>query len=126
MYLQMLLEKRVDGVLLVPALSSVDSVALIRKQNIPIVVLDRRLPGLITDVVRCNSEGGAYDLTRLLISLGHREIAILNGPKGVSTSEDRFAGYQRALIEAGIPTNPMREYYGAFTQESGLDRKSVV
>jgi LacI family transcriptional regulator len=121
MYLQMLMEKRVDGILLVPALNGLDSTALVRKQNIPIVVLDRRLPELITDVVRCDSEGGAYELARLLLSLGHREIAILNGPKGVPTSEDRLAGYRRALSEAGIPINSKREYYGTFTQESGFE-----
>ena len=121
MYLQMLMEKRVDGILLVPALNGLDSTALIRKQNIPVVVLDRRLPELMTDVVRCDSEGGAHELTRLLLSLGHREIAILNGPKGVSTSEDRLAGYRRALTEAGIPINLKREYHGAFNQESGFE-----
>jgi LacI family transcriptional regulator len=120
MYLQMLLEKRVDGVLLVPALSGIDSVKLLKKQGTPIVVIDRRLPELQTDVVRCDSEGGAYDLTRLLISLGHREIVILNGPCGVSTAEDRLTGYRRALAEAGIPQYKENEYCGAFTQESGF------
>ena len=121
MYLQMLLEKRVDGILLVPALNGLDSTALIKKQNIPMVVLDRRLPELIADVVRCDSEGGAFALTQLLLSLGHQEIAILNGPKDVSTSEDRLAGYRRALTEAIIPINPKRKYYGTFTQESGYE-----
>ena len=121
MYLQMLLEKRVDGILLVPALNGFDSMALVRQQNIPIVVLDRRLPESMTDVVRGDSEGGAYELTQLLLSLGHRQIAILNGPRDVSTSEDRLAGYRRALTEAGIPINSKREYYGAFNQESGFE-----
>ena len=120
MYVQMLLEKRVDGILLIPALNGLDSTDLFRKQSIPIVVLDRRLPELMTDVVRCDSEGGAYELTQLLLSLGHREIAILDGPKDVSTSEDRLAGYRRALTEAGIPINSKREYHGAFNQESGF------
>lgn len=121
MYLQMLLEKRVDGVLLVPALSGIDSVHLLKKQGTPIVVIDRRLPDLQTDVVRCDSEGGAYALTRLLLSLGHRKIAILNGPSGVSTSEDRLSGYRRALTEAGIATDPRLEFYGAFIQDSGFE-----
>jgi LacI family transcriptional regulator len=128
MYLQMLLERRVDGILLVPARNGLDSTALIRKQNVPIVLLDRRLPELMADVVRCDSEGGAYELTRLLLSLGHREIAILNGPKDVSTSSDRLAGYRRALTEAGIPPGPKREYNGAFNQASGFEmtRKALV
>jgi LacI family transcriptional regulator len=121
MYLQMLLEKRVDGVLLVPALTKTDSVSLIKKHDTPIVVIDRRLPELQTDVVRCDSEGGAYDLTSLLISLGHRNIAILTGPRGVSTAEDRLAGYRRALAEAGIPQNDEYEFCGTFTQDSGFE-----
>jgi LacI family transcriptional regulator len=121
MYLQMLLEKRVDGVLLVPAVSGFDSVNLVKNQGTPMIVIDRRLPSLQTDVVRCNSERGAYDLTRLLLSLGHREIVILNGPRGVSTADDRLAGYRRAMVEAGISPNKENEFNGAFTQESGFE-----
>ncbi len=128
MYVHMLLEKRVDGILLVPAQSTSDSVTLIQKQITPLVVLDRRVPDTKTDVVRCDSEGGAYELTHLLISLGHKDIAVLNGPKGVSTSEDRLNGYRRALSEAEIASNPEREYYGSFTQASGykLTRKVLM
>ncbi len=128
MYVQMLLEKRVDGILFVPAQSTLDSVALIQKHALPLVVLDRRVPDTQIDVVRADSEGGAYELTRLLISLGHRDIAIINGPRGVSTSEDRLNGYKRALSEAGIAANPEREYYGPFIQNSGyeLARKAVA
>jgi LacI family transcriptional regulator len=121
MYLQMLLEKRVDGLLLVPAQSGSDSVALFRKHGTPLVILDRRVPNLKADMVRCDSEGGAYQLTSLLLSLGHREIAILNGPQGVSTAEDRLAGYRRALTQAGIPVDQSREFYGAFNQRSGAE-----
>jgi LacI family transcriptional regulator len=121
MYVNMLLERRVDGILLVPALRGVDSIALIKKQGIPIVLLDRRAPDLQTDVVLCDSEFGAYELTRLLLSLGHRKIAILNGPPGVSTSEDRFSGYRKALEEAEIIPDQRLEYFGAFNQESGFE-----
>ena len=121
MYLRMLLEKRVDGVLLVPVLSGLDSVNLIKKQDTSVVIIDRRLPDLQADTVRCDSEGGAHDLTQLLLSLGHRDIALLNGPRGVSTAEDRLAGYRRAMAEFGIPQNDEREFYGAFVQESGFE-----
>ncbi len=126
MYLHMLLEKRVDGILLVPAQSTLEFVTLIQKQSIPLVVLDRRVPDTQTDVVRADFEGGAYELTRLLLSLGHRDIAVINGPRGVSTSEDRLNGYRRALSEAGITANPEREYYGPFTQKSGYDLAQKV
>jgi LacI family transcriptional regulator len=121
MYVQMLLEKRVDGILLVPAQSTPNSVALIQKHNIPVVVLDRRVPNIKTDLVRCDSEEGAYQLMRLLLSMGHREIALLNGPVNVSTAQDRLNGYRRALFEAGIPKSAWQENQGSFTQESGCE-----
>ena len=121
MYVHMLLEKRVDGIMLVPAQSTLDSVELIQKHNTPLVVLDRRVPDVKTDVVRCDSERGAYELTRLLLSLGHREIAILNGPKGVSTADDRLSGYRRALAEAGIAGIAGLEFFGSFNLESGYE-----
>lgn len=119
MYVQMLLEKRVDGIILVPALSTADSVNLIQKHDIPVVVLDRKVPHVEVDTVRCDSETGAYELTRLLTSLGHRSIALINGPIGVSTSRDRLSGYRRALSEMGISHQIDMEFSGAFTKESG-------
>ena len=121
MYIQMLLEKRVDGILLVPAQSTPNSVTLIQKHNIPVVVLDRRVPDVKTDLVLCDSEDGAYQLTQLLLSLGHREIAMLNCPICISTGQDRLNGYRKALLEAGIPESAWQEYQGSFTQESGYE-----
>jgi LacI family transcriptional regulator len=120
-YLHVLVQKQVDGVLLVPARSAVEPIKFIQSQNTSVVVLDRRIPNSQTDVVRCDSEGGAYQLTCLLLSLGHRRIAMLSGPRGVSTAEDRVAGYRRALKEAGLDVDSAMVYYGEFSLESGYD-----
>jgi LacI family transcriptional regulator len=120
-YLQALLQQQVDGILLVPARSTPDSIEMIRKQNTPVVVLDRRLPpGVEVDTVRCENELGAYQLVRLLIELGHRNIALLSGSLGVSTAEDRLAGYQRAMHEAGFDAES-QIVYGSFNQTSGSE-----
>jgi LacI family transcriptional regulator len=120
-YLRMLLQKQVDGVLLVPARSKPDSVLFIQKQDTPVVVLDRRVPGAQVDGVRCDSEEGAYRLVYLLLSLGHRRIAMLSGPKDVSTAVDRVAGYRRGLTEAGVAIDDLLILYGEFTQASGFE-----
>ncbi len=120
-YLQVVLQKQVDGILLVPAHSSPQSIDLIQKHGTPLVVLDRHVPGASVDMVRGDSEGGAYQLTRLLLSLGHRRIAIISGPQVVSTSVDRVGGYQKALQAAGLENNPAYVFYGAFTQDSGYE-----
>ncbi|HEY63428.1 MAG TPA: LacI family transcriptional regulator [Caldilineae bacterium] len=118
-YLNVLLQKRVDGFLLVPARSTPEPIWQIQSQGVPVVVLDRRIPDAQVDIVRGDSEGGAYELTRLLISMGHRRIAMLSGPAEVSTAADRVAGYRRALREAGLPKDLELAYYGEYTQEGG-------
>ncbi|MFN8485363.1 MAG: LacI family DNA-binding transcriptional regulator [Anaerolineae bacterium] len=120
-YLDVLIQKQVDGVLLVPATSSPESVRFIQKHKTPLVILDRRIGGTDADIVRGDSEGGAYALVKLLLELGHRHIAMLSGPRGVSTAEDRVVGYRRALAEAGIRAESKRISYGAFSRVSGYE-----
>ena len=115
-YLRALLQKQVDGVLLVPVHNSREPIRLIQKQNVPVVVLDRSLPEPMADVVRCDSYTGAYQLTQLLIARGHRVITMLSGPEGVSTADERVAGYRQAMQEVDLQS---RVLYGAFTVESG-------
>jgi LacI family transcriptional regulator len=121
-YLKMLLRRRIDGILLVPACSDDPKpVQLIQKQGIPVVLLDRYIPDVQVDIVRADSEAGAYKLTQHLLSLGHERIAILTGRQTVSTAVDRANGYMRALADAGLPESATQLYWGKFTQESGYD-----
>ncbi len=117
-YLNVVIQKQVDGVLLVPAFSSLESIKFLQDCGVPFVVLDRRVPELDVDIVRCDSEQGAYQLTRHLLELGHRRIAALSGPRQVTTAADRVTGYRRALVEAGLEAQAI-EHYGEYTARSG-------
>jgi LacI family transcriptional regulator len=119
-YLRILVQKQVDGVLLVPACSNSQSLKFLHSNEIPFVLIDRRVPGTQTDLVRSDSEQGAYNLTRHLIELGHKKIVTITGPSEVSTSQDRASGYQRAMSEAGL-SELIQVYYGSFTQDSGYE-----
>lgn len=120
-YITVLLQKQVDGMLLVPIRSNPDAVVWVQKQGVPVVVLDRRVHDAHVDVVRCDSTGGAYRLVRLLLALGHRRIAALSGPEGISTADDRVAGYRQALAEVGVEDGAELIYRGAFTQSGGYE-----
>lgn len=119
MYVNTLLQKQVDGVLLVPAQSDENPVETLLQHDVQVVLLDRRLENVQADVVRCDSKGGAYQLVKLLLKLGHRRIAILRGPDGVSSAEDRMSGYQLALYEAGMKVEDELVYTCDFSVESG-------
>lgn len=113
-YLLMLIERRVDGVLLVPARSSGDSFRLLHHHHMPVVVLDRRISAVGVDTVRCDSEAGAHALAKHLVDMGHRRIAVLTGRRTISTSVDRVAGTRRALEEAGLALPDDLVHYGGF------------
>ena len=116
-----LARKQVDGVLLVPARSTPEALVYLQERHIPVVILDRRIEHCSADSVRCDSEGGAYRLTRLLLDQGHSRIAILTGSENVSTAVDRVTGYRRALDEAGIAVDESYSIYGVYPGERRSD-----
>lgn len=119
-YANILAQRQVDGVLLVPACGNVKTIKFLLSNDINVVALDRRVSEVEIDSIRSDSEDGAYRLVKLLIGLGHKRIAVITGSKDVSTSVDRVAGYRRALTEAGLIENEL-VYYGEFNQQSGYE-----
>jgi LacI family transcriptional regulator len=120
-YLKVLIQRRVDGILLVPAADSSASLELLAQQGLPTVVLDRRTRSAQVDEVRTDSELGAQLAVRHLIELGHRRIVVLTGPDTVSTSSDRVAGYRRALADAGMLPEDERVFFGEYNEASGYE-----
>lgn len=126
-YVEIIMQNRVDGVILVPSDSDSGSVETLQQNGVPVVVIDRHVPSKTVDQVRCDSIGGAHDLTRLLTSLGHQHIALLNGPQNVSTAADRLTGFQLAMQEAGNPARANQVIIsGSFNRASGYEMARQV
>ena len=118
-YLNFLLQKQVDGFLIVPLRNASPALETFIKRNVPLVILDRRVSYEV-DSVRGDSEGGAYTLTKHLLELGHQHIAIISGAQDVSTASDRVLGYRRGLEEAGLG-DAQQVYWGEFDQDTGYE-----
>lgn len=114
-YMRMLVEKQVDGVVLVPATSGHEAVEMARKNGIEVVVIDRAIEDKSVDVVRCDAVDGSFQLGQHLLKLGHRRFAILAGRPGVSTSDDRIQGFLNAVQT----TSEVEIFHGDFSLEGG-------
>ncbi|MBD1601221.1 LacI family DNA-binding transcriptional regulator [Pseudomonas typographi] len=115
-YLRMLLEKRIDGLLLAsagPSQGTFDALP------IPLVVLDREAPALASDVVCIDHEQGAWLATQHLLGLGHRRIACITGPANVNVANLRAAGYRRAMADYGCAVVPGWQVNSDFTSDGG-------
>jgi LacI family transcriptional regulator len=118
-YLTVLVQKQVDGVLLVPASDAPAPIHFLQQQGIAVVVVDRQVPGLAVDLVRGESTQAAYELTTQLLKLGHQQIAMLAGPVDVSTARDRVDGYRRAYAAAGQRVPESLIFQDAYTVAGG-------
>lgn len=106
-YIDVLLAKRVDGLILtssglIPTVDGHDAVERILDAGAPCVVVDRDLGEAPVDQVLVDNDQGGYLAGEHLINLGHRRIACLVGPNDLTPSAGRIAGFQRALADAGL------------------------
>jgi LacI family transcriptional regulator len=117
--LQLLLERRVDGVLVLGGHIPDADLRAVAAQ-VPLVMVARRVQGLERQCVYVDNRDGAYRATRYLIGLGHTRIAHIRGTAGHPDAADREEGYCRALVEAGLPVDERLIVEGQFTEQSGL------
>ncbi|MBX8528477.1 LacI family transcriptional regulator [Pseudomonas cichorii] len=118
-YLRVLLEKRVDGLIVSSVGGDVSIAGGLAEVRTPLVIVDRELEGIDADMVRIDHEHGAYLATRHLLDLGHRDIACIGGPDNTVVADMRFVGYRRAMQEAGVEVVPEWVVRSDFTSSAG-------
>jgi len=104
--IQMLREKLVDGIIMVPALSSGIEHIQANMKNLKSYVLVDRVFNAYKYNMNCvyvDNVAGGYEATKYLIEQGHKKIACITGYIGEDSTKDRLTGYKNALQEAGIP-----------------------
>lgn len=124
--MNVLVDKRVDGIILASAATDQVSAAHLRvaqDQGIPVVLLDRLIPGVHLDAVVIENRSAARAATASLVAAGHTRIGFVWGPlmkgrprfrrelaeattQNVWTDGERLLGYFDALDDAGLPVDP--------------------
>lgn len=108
-YLALFAEQRVRGVLVSPADPTGADLDVLRRQDIPFVVVDRHLPDAGACSVSVDDvEGGRIAVAHLLAA-GHRSVAYVSGPGHLKQMQDRRKGSLDAIAEAGLPASVLRE-----------------
>jgi DNA-binding LacI/PurR family transcriptional regulator len=87
----------------------------------PSVLVDFQLRGLHVDTIAVDNINGGEIAMNHLISLGHRDFAIILGEKDAVASRDRLVGARNALGQADIPPSSVRILEGDFLLESGYE-----
>lgn len=97
----------VSGVVMTGGVVTPALVEAIHAHGLPITIVGGHYPVLDIPSVSGDITRGTYLATQLLIELGHRRIALVNGPTETYTSRERRAGYLEALFDASLPIDPV-------------------
>ena len=100
-YLRVLEEQRVRGILITPVHGRAPELRRIRDRGTPVVLLDRPGSAGQCSVAVDDRRGGEIAVSHLL-DLGHRSIALVNGPLAIRQCADRRRGALRAVERAGL------------------------
>jgi LacI family transcriptional regulator len=104
--INMLLQKRIDGLLIVPAPPNREETekryTILDNIKIPYVCVYRSLSGCNCDIVKSDNVSGALLATQFLIGRGHKKILHSTTNKNISSGQERLKGYRMALKKAGI------------------------
>lgn len=103
---------RVDGLVVMAPDVAVDTL----RDDLPVVLLNS-VDGQ-HDAITIDNFGGARELMRHLIALGHTRIAFICGPGQNADARERLRGYRQAM--RGIDAEPI-EVRGDFTEASGAN-----
>jgi LacI family transcriptional regulator len=116
-YIERLRRSHVDGLLFVT--NHLDGGALAQAINLAgrIVVVDEDVPGTDAPKIFCDNDRGGHLAARHLVEAGHRRVAFLGGPTGMTSTVGRHGGFRRTLAEAGAAC--VVETFGDHLVETG-------
>jgi LacI family transcriptional regulator len=101
---QSMLEYRVDGLLICPAIGTrATDLQILQDARLPFVLYTRNVPGFSADYVGAQNRKGTQMAAEFLLKRGHRRIAFIGGLPTSQTRKERFDGYRSALKKAGVP-----------------------
>ncbi len=107
--IQFLVEKKVDGILIVPVGVDDGFLQPAKRAGIPIVTLDRNISGSELDCVTIDNVAAAKNAVEYLLVRGHRRIAAIYSEE--YTGKQRRDGYRNAIKESGINLSGDYEYH---------------
>lgn len=117
-----LIDRSCDGLILYLENPIADDVAdIIKKSNIPVVMMGGDEKNVAQASVRVDNSTGAYDSMCLLLEYGHRQIAHFSGPLRYRDTRDRLAGVTRALAQYELSIDDLVVRHGMFTDEFGYE-----
>jgi DNA-binding LacI/PurR family transcriptional regulator len=120
MYLDILQSESIDGLIAAPAHENDQKIISMVKNGMPVVCVDRGLKDVDVDLVTVENQNGAYSAVDYLAKKGYKRIAYISGLAHLPSSQQREAGYLKALTDNGLSIDRSIIKYGDSRHDSSL------
>lgn len=119
-YVDLMIEERVSGVIVSPALEGGGTLSVLTDAGIPVVTVDRLDPSGLHDAVLLDNASATEALAEDLLSHGHRRFAALVGTTAATSSRERLTALRQALET--VPGTELRVEEGHLRETVGVER----
>lgn len=99
-------DSKIEGIMVIGEIGEEYLRLLDEESGLPQVYIDFQKKGIPVDAVLTDNYYGMYRMVNYLIESGHRDIAYVGTVRANNSIMDRYFGYCKALVEAGIPVKP--------------------
>lgn len=115
------------GVVITPPLCDDPAlIAMLDRKKIRYVLIAPKNPEKAQASINIDDEAASDEMTQYLLSLGHRRIGFIKGHSDHSVTAKRYAGYCKAMTDAGLTIDDDLVGQGEFTWASGLEAAEVM
>lgn len=119
--INLLLQKCVDGIIIIPASAEGAHYNRINEAELPVVLVDRLTDDFETDAVLVDNINGSYSAVEHLINLGNRRIGFIGGDMRLTSAKERYEGYLRAFSDYHLPLDESIIRFGDYHANSGYN-----
>jgi len=125
--LRVLRERQADGLLIATSRMADATLASVRRERFPFVLVNRGSRVAEDPVVEVNNARAASEIVAHLVDLGHTRIAHIAGPLCTTTGAERAAGYRDALRAHGLPVDAaLIAESAAYSEDAGHDAAKLL
>jgi LacI family transcriptional regulator len=117
--MQTLIDRRVDGMVLLSQHTRSAAVRALLEVAPPYVLIQRRTASFNDDYVGSDTRSGIAALVAHLADLGHRRVAFIHGPVESSIAQDKFQSFTVGRRRYGFDSDPDLVHMGDYSEESG-------
>lgn len=124
--IEYMVEKQTDVLLISSTGENEDYLARLQSKGLSIILLDRRARKHKFPSIYVDKHTGMYKVMEYLTAMNHEKIALISGPRQLTTNYDRYEGIAHFLYDTEKRADNIQYFFGSFTEQYGYETADML